>query len=111
VHTRLNSVVSEKEGVALAERVDEHVRTTERAGEVSEGGVDGKTGATTGALAGALLGASGGPVGLFAGAMIGGLVGGLAASGAERPYYPEPWLTRKEQLHEEESTTESSQDA
>ncbi len=80
--------------------VDEHAHSEPAPGKVSEGGVDGTTGATTGALAGALLGASGGPVGLLGGAILGGLLGGAAASGMEHPYYPEPWLTRREQLHE-----------
>lgn len=79
---------------------DEHVPSEPAPGKVSEGGVDSTTGATTGAIAGAMLGASGGPVGFVGGALLGGLIGGMAASGMEHPYYPEPWLTRREQLHE-----------
>lgn len=84
----------------MSERRDEHVDGVKKPGQVSEGGVDNTTGVATGALAGAVLGAAGGPLGLIGGALVGGLIGNVAAAGPEHPYYPEPWLTRREQLHE-----------
>ena len=84
----------------MSDRRDEHTRTVPEKGMVSEGGVDTKTGSVTGAIAGAFLGASAGPLGLVAGALVGGAIGSIAASGVEKPDYPEPWPERRAELHE-----------
>jgi len=90
----------------LTERVDDQVHSEPAKGNVSEGGVDERTGMTTGAIAGALVGASLGPIGLMGGAIAGGILGREAAAGPEHPHYPEPWPTRRDQLHAHEQKPE-----
>lgn len=65
-------------------------------GYSGEAGGGDTTGAMTGAAAGAVIGSAAGQFGLSVGALLSAALGGLAARAGEAPYYPEPWLTRRE---------------